>query len=179
MSGLDEGFRIDSPDKAAWAMRKYRRLAQKQLSNQNLAASEMARIDEWLTRVNAPVLSEMKFFSSHLEAYAIGQRALGQKSIDLIDGTIKTRAQAAGVKVDRFIFIEWAIEAKRFDLLRVSYDPDLEEIKTKSVIDGRDVIDVSTGEVIPGAEPRPEKVTVSIAPDLAAIDLEGLDDESQ
>jgi hypothetical protein len=179
MSEMNEGFRVDTPEKAAWAMRKYRRLAQQANSNSDLAASEMARIDEWVSRVNTPLMSEMEFFAAHLEAYAVSQRAQGRKSIDLPDGVIKTRSQGAGVIVDKSTFVQWALEAKRDDLLRVSYSPNMDAIKSTTVIDQGNVIDVATGEVIPGAEPQPEKVTVSIAPDLEAIDLEGIDDESE
>jgi len=174
-----EGFRIDTAEKAAWAMRKYRRLAQQEDANKNLAASEVNRINDWVTRVNASVCSEMEFFAAHLEAYAVGQRAQGRKSIDLPDGVIKTRSQAATVAIDKSTFIQWAVEAKRDDLLRVAYTPNMDAIKSTTIIDQGNVIDVATGEVIPGAEPQPEKVTVSIAPDLGAIDLEGIDDESE
>jgi len=174
-----EGFRIDTAEKAAWAMRKYRRLAQQEDANKNLAASEVNRINDWVTRVNASVCSEMEFFAAHLEAYAVGQRAQGRKSIDLPDGVIKTRSQAATVAIDKSTFIQWAVEAKRDDLLRVAYTPNMDAIKSTTIIDQGNVIDVATGEVIPGAEPQPEKVTVSIAPDLGAMDLEGIDDESE
>jgi len=174
-----EGFRIDTAEKAAWAMRKYRRLAQQEDANKNLAASEVNRINDWVTRVNASVCSEMEFFAAHLEAYAVGQRAQGRKSIDLPDGVIKTRSQAATVAIDKSTFIQWAVEAKRDDLLRVAYTPNMDAIKSTTIIDQGNVIDVATGEVIPGAQPQPEKVTVSIAPDLGAIDLEGIDDESE
>ena len=55
----------------------------------------------------------------------------------------------------------------------------MDAIKSTTVIDQGNVIDVATGEIIPGAEPSPERVTVSIAPDLEAIDLEGIDDETE
>jgi hypothetical protein len=120
----------------------------------------------------------MEFFAAHLEAYAVGQRSQGRKSIDLPDGVIKTRAQAAGVVLDKSTFVQWAVEAKREDLLRVSYSPNMDAIKSTTVIDQGNVIDVATGEVIPGAQSQPEKITISIVPDLGAIDLEGLEDES-
>jgi len=178
MSELNEGFRVDTAEKAAWAMRKYRRLAQQEDSNKILAASEVNRINDWVTRVNASVCSEMEFFAAHLEAYAVGQRAQGRKSIDLPDGVIKTRAQAAGVIVDKSTFVQWAVEAKRDDLLRVTYTPNMDAIKSTTIIDQGNVIDVATGEVIPGAQSQPEKITTTIVPDLGAMDFEGMDDES-
>lgn len=174
---MKEGFRIDTPEQAAWAMRKYRALAQKAKRNSDLAAAEHARIDAWLQRVNATVETEMEFFAAHLEGYAHKERAQGRKSVQLPDGTISTRSQKASITVDKSTFIQWALEAKREDLLRVSYAPDLETIKTTTVVDGGSVIDVASGEILPGVEPSPERVTVSIAPDLDAIDLEGIDDD--
>lgn len=177
MPEVGEGFRVDTPEKAAWAMRKYRQIIQRANTNSDLAASEMNRIDEWVSRVNAPLMAEAEFFAAHLESYAVGQRAQGRKSIDLPDGAIKTRHQAPGVIVDKSTFVQWALEAKRDDLLRVSYAPNMDAIKSTTVIDAGNVVDVATGEVIPGTQPQPEKVIVSIAPDLGAIDLEGIDDE--
>ena len=176
MSEVRDEFRIDSPERAAWAMRKYRRLAQKAQENERLAQAERQRIDLWLERVNASLSSEAEFFARHLEAYARSQRAEGRKSIDLPDGVVKTRSQAATVAVDKSTFVQWALEAKRDDLLRVSYAPDVDAIKSTTVVDGGSVVDVASGEVLPGVQPVPERVSVSIAPDLDAIDLEGIDD---
>lgn len=178
MSEVTDEFKIDTPARAAWAMRKYRRLAQRAQENERLAQAERQRIDQWLERVNASLSSEAEFFARHLEAYAMSQRAEGRKSIDLPDGVIKTRSQAATVTVDKSTFIQWALEAKRDDLLRVSYAPDVDAIKSTTIVDGGSVVDVASGEVLPGVQPTPERVSVSIAPDLDAIDLEGIDDDT-
>lgn len=174
----EEGFRIETPEQASWAMRKYAALAQKGRRYAELAEAEHARIDAWHQRVSAPLHSEMEFFAGHLEAYARSERAQGRKSVQLPYGSIATRSQKASVTVDKSTFVQWALEAKREDLLRVSYAPDLDTIKSTTVVDGGSVIDVASGEILPGVEPTPERVTVSIAPDLDAIDLEGQDDDS-
>ncbi len=178
MSEVRDDFQIDTPARAAWAMRKYRRLAQRAQENERLAQAERDRIDLWLERVNASLSSDAEFFARHLEAYGMMQRAQGRKSVDLPDGVIKTRSQAATVAVDKSTFVQWALEAKRDDLLRVSYAPDVDAIKSTTVVDGGSVVDVISGEVLPGVQPTPERVSVSIAPDLDAIDLEGIDDDS-
>ena len=108
----------------------------------------------------------------------MSQRAQGRKSIDLPDGVVKTRSQSATVAVDKSTFVQWALEAKRDDLLRVSYAPDVDAIKSTTVVDGGHVVDVASGEVLPGVQPVPERVSVSIAPDLDAIDLEGMEDDT-
>jgi hypothetical protein len=177
MSEVVEGFRIDTPEQAAWAMRKYRKFAQRKKENEALAEAERVRVASWLERVNATVETEMEFFAGHLEIYAMKQRLQGRKSVDLPDGVIKTRSTAASVLVDKSTFVQWALESKRDDLLRVSYAPDLDAIKTTTVVDGGTVIDVASGEILPGVEPTPERVSVTIAPDLDATDLEGIEDE--
>lgn len=178
MSEVNGEFKIDTPARAAWAMRKYRRLAQRKEQNEQLAQAERNRIEQWLERVNERIEGEMDFFHGHLEAYGMAQRAQGRKSVDLPDGVIKTRSQAATVAVDKSTFVQWALEAKRDDLLRVSYAPDVDAIKSTTVVDGGSVVDVASGEVLPGVQPTPERVSVSIAPDLDAIDLEGMEDDA-
>jgi hypothetical protein len=172
---VTDEFRADTLEKASWAMRKYRRLAQKKAQYESLAAAERVRIDSWLERMIASVESQMEFFGAHLEAYAMSQRAQGNKSVELPDGTIKTRATGATFDVDKTVFLEWAQEQKRDDLMRVSFAPDMTAIKTAVLVDEGIVVDPASGEVVPGLSPVPEKVTVSIAPDLDAIDLEGIE----
>jgi hypothetical protein len=58
--------------------------------------------------------------------------------------------------------------------------PDMTAIKKTVIVDRGQVIDPSSGEVIPGLLPVPDRVSVKIEPDLNAVDLEdyeeGLDD---
>lgn len=177
MSEVDEGFRVDTPEQAAWAMRKYRSLAQKAAKNEELAKAEKNRIDLWLDRVNESIWGNMEFFERHLEAYAMKERSAGKKSVDLPDGKISTRSVAPKVLLDKSTFLQWALEHDRQDLLRTTYSPDMDAINDSVVTDGAKVIDPETGEVIPGAEATPGSVSVKISPDLDAIDLEGLDDD--
>lgn len=174
---MNDEFTIDTPEKAAWAMRKYRQLAQRAGQNEDLAAAERHRIDAWLERVNQPIHAKGEFYAGHLQAYAITQRADGRKSVDLPDGVIKTRETRERVAVDKSTFVQWALEAERTDLLRTTYAPDMDVVNDTVVIDGGKVINPDTGEVIPGAEVQPARVSVTITPDLTAADLEEDDDE--
>jgi hypothetical protein len=172
-----EGFRIDTPEKAAWAMRKYRVLGQRKAQNTALATAERNRIDAWETRLNATVSDRMDYYQSHLEIYAIKERLAGNKTVDLPDGTIKTRNTGISFEIDKSVFLEWALEEKRDDLTRVTYAPDMRAIKNAVLIDSGMVIDPVSGEVIPGLTPVPDKVSVSIDIDYDAIDLEGIEGE--
>lgn len=174
---MSDELRIDTPEKAAWAMRKYRVLAQRKAQMHALAEAEHRRIEEWLSRVTEPIVGSMDFYTGHLEAWAMSERANGRKTTDLPDGKVATRQTAVTVAVDKSVFIEWATEANRLDMLRISYTPDMTAIKDAVVTNGLDVIDPITGEVIPGLSPVPERVTVKIEPDMNAIDLEGIEEE--
>jgi len=165
-------FRVTTPEQAAWAMRKYRKLAQKFQRNQDMAASEKQRIENWLDRVNAPISSQLEFFEGHLRAHAMAERAKGNKSLDFPDGSIKTRQSSATFEVDKATFVEWATENKRDDVLRTTYAPDMAGIKQALVADGSKVIDPLSGEIVPGIMPVPEQVTARFEPDMEALDLE-------
>lgn len=179
----EDGFRVDTPEQAAWAMRKYRRLAQKKAQHEAMAQAERERIAAWELRVVSTVQSQMEFLAAHLEGYAMKQRAQGAKSLEFPDGSIKTRHSGPSFDIDKARFVEWAEEAKRADLLRVTLAPDMTAIKSSVVVDNGQVLDPASGEIIPGLLPVPERVSVRIEPDLTAVNLddineEGLDDES-
>lgn len=174
-----DGFRIETPEQATWAMRKYRRLAQRFEGNKRLAEAEHARIDAWLERVNSTIAGQAEFFEGHLRAYAMQERTAGRKSVDLPDGVIKTRTSSEKINVDKNTFVQWALETDRQDLLRTTYAPDMHAITTTVVIDQGKVIDPTTGEVVPGTDVTPERITVSITPDLEAVDLEDEEDNDE
>lgn len=173
----DEGFRIETPEQAAWAMRKYRKLAQKYQKHGEMARKETARIESWLERVNEPVVSQMEFFESHLRAYAMMERSRGNKSLEFPDGTIKTRQSGASFDIDKTVFVEWAQEEKRDDVLRSTYAPNVSAIKATFIADGGKVIDPLSGEVVPGLLPVPETITTQFIPDMDALDLDDEDDD--
>ena len=173
----EDGFRVDTPEQAAWAMRKYRGMAQKRAQYVSLAEAERRRIEAWELRVTASVDSQMEFLAAHLEGYAMKQRASGAKTIEFPDGAIKTRQTGASFEIDKARFVEWAEESKRDDLLRVTLAPDMTAIKASVVVDNGQVLDPASGEIIPGLAPIPERVSVKIEPDLTAVDLEGIEEE--
>jgi hypothetical protein len=172
----EDGFRIDTAEQAAWGMRKYRSLAQRLRRNSEMARQERARIDAWEERANATVASQLEFFEQHLSGWAMKERAKGRKSADFPDGSIKTRQIAASFDVDKSAFVQWAEEAKREDVLRVTLAPNMTAIKETFIADSGKAIDPATGEQIPGLCPIPESVSVKFEPDMDALDL---DDEGE
>ena len=175
---LEDEFRVDTLDKAVAVMRKYRSIAQAMARNEAVAQAEHDRIGSWLERTNAPLAGRLEFYEAHLSAFAMKARAEGQKSVSLPDGELKTRTVPPTFEVDRSIFLEWARENKRDDVMRVAYSPDLSGIKGAFLHDSGAAIDPVSGEVVPGLIPIPERVTVTVMPDLTATDLE-FDEEEE
>ena len=165
---MNEEFRVDTAEKAAQIMRKYRALAQRFDQNARLADAEHDRIIAWLEKAQAPIAARMEYYEEHLRAYAMMLRAEGQKSVTLPDGDIKTRVTGPTFEVDKAAFVEWAQEQKRDDVLRVSVAPDMSAIKSTFVADASTAVDPASGEIVPGLTPVPERITVTLAPDLDA-----------
>jgi hypothetical protein len=179
MSEFDvtDDFKVDTLDKAAWVMRKYSALARRVAANDALAEAEHRRIQTWQENANAPLLSRMEWWEEHLKAYAFRLRAEGQKSLSLPYGEVKTRQTTPTFEVDKAVFVEWAQEQKREDLLRISVAPDLSKIKGSLVPDGQAAVDPASGEIVPGLIPVPESISITITPDLTASDFGDDDDD--
>lgn len=171
----DDKFVVDTIEKAAWAMRKYREAAQRKARNEALAEAEYERIREWLESANRKYDDSMAFFAGHLEGFARQERAEGRKSVSLPDGTVKTRTKGPSFEIDKAVFLEWA-QANKPDLLRVSYAPDLTSMKSALAVGGGVAVDPDTGEAVPGVTVAPEGIGVTISPDLDAAEL-GADDD--
>lgn len=172
----DEPFKVDSIEKAAWAMRKYRQAAQRKERNIELATAEHDRIQTWLESANKKHEDAMAFFAGHLEAFARAERLEGRKSVSVPDGVVKSRAKGVSFDVDKESFVKWALEENP-ELLRVSYAPDMTMMKESLEVVGPNVVDPRTGEAVPGISVIPESVSFTIAPDLDAADL-GEDDDA-
>jgi hypothetical protein len=174
---VEEGYRIDSPEKAGVALRKYSSLMKKKEQNEELARIEMIRIAAWREEANAKVDNNLDFIRGHLEVFALKQRLAGEKSFDSPSGKIKSRQSGASFNVDSSTFIEWANTNNRDDLLLYTVKPDLSKIKKSFVASDQEVVDPATGETVAGILPVPERLTFTIEPNLEMADLGDDEDE--
>lgn len=148
-----EGWRVDSTEKAAWASRKLRD-----------AHARLAELDAWeqreLDRVKAAAQAERErlqpdvdWFTGQLGAYLHQLVAEGRKtkSLDLPGGRIAIRARQPQLEVDRDQLVAWAREAHP-DLVQTTYTVPLPAFKKLAQLaDGGQVVDPDTGEVLPWA----------------------------
>lgn len=174
---VEEGYRIDSPEKAGVAMRKYASLIKKKNQNNELALKEIQRIKTWQDEMDAKVDNNLDFIRGHLEVFALKYRLAGEKSFDSPSGKIKSRQSPVSFNVDASTFIEWANTNNRDDLLLYTVKPDLSKIKKSFIAADQEVVDPATGETVAGIVPVPERLTFTIEPNLDMADLGDDEDE--
>lgn len=166
-----ERFTITDDGAAAWAMRKLRAVRAKQAENARLATDEHARIDLWLTEVNAPLDRDATYFEAILGDYALRCRENpddGRKSLNLPTGKVSTRVTQPKWSVDADAFLGWA-RTSHPDLIRVKEEADLAKMKeTLDVHESTSGLIATTpeGELVPGVTILPGGLTTSVTPDL-------------
>lgn len=111
-----EAFRIENDELASWALRKFAALTSQMKRNERLAKLELDRIATWLDRENAKLVHQAEFFEEHLKDYGRRERE-NRKTISLPYGKIKSRKTPERVEVDEAVFVPWAQENNRDDLL--------------------------------------------------------------
>ncbi|CAB4156477.1 Host-nuclease inhibitor protein Gam [uncultured Caudovirales phage] len=158
ISSENEGFIVDTDQKADWAIRKLAVVRKKQAENKVLHDAEVARIADWLSMVNTALERDALYFEAVLKPYALTQRTEGRKSITLPHGTIKTTAGQPKVEFkDEAKFIEWA-QANDPTLLKVKTD--IDKTAVKALITEEGVVISTQGEIVPDVEVIPAETSV-------------------
>ena len=157
-SAENEGFVVDTDQKADWAIRKLAVVRKKQAENQAIYDAEVQRITEWLSTVNTALQRDALYFEAVLRPYALTQRTEGRKSITLPHGTIKTTAGQPKVEFkDEAAFIEWA---KTNDPTLLKVKTDIDKTAVKALITEEGVVISTQGEIVPDVEVIPAETSV-------------------
>ena len=157
-SAENEGFVVDTDQKADWAIRKLAVVRKKQAENQAIYDAEVQRITEWLSAVNTALQRDALYFEAVLRPYALTQRTEGRKSITLPHGTIKTTAGQPKIEFkDESAFIEWA---KTNDPTLLKVKTDIDKTAVKALITEEGVVISTQGEIVPDVEVIPAETSV-------------------
>lgn len=151
-----EGFVIDTEQKANWALRKIKQLQDKMDANADLAAEEIAKVEAWEKEVNEGLHQSILFFTGLLEQYHRGVYAKDPeaKTIKLPHGQLKMRAQQPEFRRDNDKLLAW-LESKGTigkAYIKIAKSPHWGELKERLRIAGDRMVDPETGEVVPGVE---------------------------
>lgn len=157
-SSENEGFVVDTDQKADWAIRKLAAVRKKQTENEAIYNAEVLRITEWLSTVNTALQRDALYFEAVLRPYALTQRSEGRKSITLPHGTLKTTAGQPRIEFnDESKFIEWASKNEP-TLLRVKTEVD--KTALKALITEEGVVISTQGEIVPEVKVVPAETSV-------------------
>jgi len=163
----DERFRITDDSQASWAMRKLKAIRDRMAEIDQVAEVEFARITEWRNEQIEQASRDEPYFTAILNEYAkIEREVKDRKTISLPYGEIKSRAGSTRVDItDTEQFIAWA-QANQPALLRTKIEPHkaniAEEFDGNLLRDDGSVIDLKTGEIIPGLHMTTGETTFSI-----------------
>ena len=135
-----EAFRVDDDAKATWAMRRLKHIVDQMHVNEDIAESEMTRINSWLETVNRPLQRNAAYFEQQLVDYARRVREeQDRKSVSTPYGTVKSRSTPAKVELDMAEFLAWAKDQCRDDLL-IEQEPKPNKTEIKKAIEaGQDI----------------------------------------
>ena len=160
----DESFKVDTDEKANWALRKIKQFQEQQKENTALAEAEIEKIDAWLKSENEKLQGDIDYFTSLVAEYAIKKREDDPKfkSKKLPNGRMGFRKQQPKFHYKDDLLVESLKKSGRTDLIRVKETPDKTAVKENFVVQGDKLIDPDTGEVIEGVtiEHREEKFEV-------------------
>jgi hypothetical protein len=158
ISAENEGFVVDTDQKADWAIRKLAVIRRKQAENKAIYDAEVIRITEWLSTVNTALDRDALYFEAVLTPYALLQRSEGRKTVTLPHGTLKTTAGQPRIEFnDESKFIEWA-KINDPALLRIKTDIDKSALKALITEEG--VVISTQGEIIPEVTVVPAETSV-------------------
>jgi hypothetical protein len=158
ISAENEGFVVDTDQKADWAIRKLAVIRRKQAENKAIYDAEVLRITEWLSTVNTALDRDALYFEAVLTPYALLQRSEGRKTVTLPHGTLKTTAGQPKIEFnDESKFIEWA---KVNDPTLLKIKTDVDKTALKALITEEGVVISTQGEIIPEVTVIPAETSV-------------------
>ena len=158
ISAENEGFVVDTDQKADWAIRKLAVIRRKQAENKAIYDAEVIRITEWLSTVNTALDRDALYFEAVLTPYALLQRSEGRKTVTLPHGTLKTTAGQPKIEFkDESKFIEWA---KVNDPTLLKIKTDVDKTALKALITEEGVVISTQGEIIPEVTVVPAETSV-------------------
>lgn len=160
-----EAFKVEDDQAANWALRKISQMKKKIEANNQLAVSEIEKIEEWNKAENEKSQQSIDYFQGLLAEYALKKKENDPdfKTLKLPNGKLTFRKQQPEWKLDDSKVIESLKNAGEDDLIKVTEKPKLAEIKKKFKASKGKAINPDTGEVIEGitVEDRPEKFGVT------------------
>jgi phage host-nuclease inhibitor protein Gam len=174
-------WKMDTPERAAWGLRKLAYWQSRIDEVDRIAASEIERIRIWQDMTNANFRRSVEYFEGQLESYHRVEFSKDEKKKTLTfpAGVLKRTEGSYSVGVeDPDAFLEWAV--KNADTLVRVPDPKPEvnkqeitkAIKSKTLVERNGVV-YQDGEPVPGITYKKKEPTFKVIPAKAKVEDEG------
>jgi len=159
-------FTVDTDEKANWSLRKIKQFQQQKEANNKLAVDEVEKIEAWNKAENDKAQQRIDYFQGLLAYYALGKRNADPKfkTLKLPNGAIKFTKQQPKWHLDNDAVLKTLKESEQLDLIKVVESPKLADIKKTFKVQGNQVVNPSTGEIVEGItiEEREDKFGVVV-----------------
>jgi len=163
-----ERFRIETVDQVNWALRKLSAIAAKRKEVEELARTEIERIEAWKEHELKKLQENADFFGNLLHDYAQRQRAADPnwKRTSTPYGVVRLRKQPPKWIYDDAKLLESLKANGLTHFIRIKEEPDKAAIKKAEgmqYINGK-LCDLESGAIIEGVviEEQPEKVEIDL-----------------
>jgi phage host-nuclease inhibitor protein Gam len=152
---IQEGFVIDTMEKAEWAMRKLAKITRDNKNDEEMAQVELDRINGWLTERQLSRKREVEFFEGLLTKYHSDLLLIDGKlkTVKLPHGTLKARKLPDKWEYNDSAILAWAKGKDRQEMIRVKEEVVKDAVKKAVKEDG---------ESIPGVTIVPQGISYGV-----------------
>lgn len=165
LNALEEsqGFTVDDPSKASWALGKLKELRKLTEQNKQLADEQIKRTQEWLDHENEHAKESIDYFESLLNEYIFAEKENDPKwKLSTPNGKLSTRKVPAKWNYNDDQAVE---KLKGTDYVKTKYSINKAQLKKDAIVKDGKVILPETGEIVDGVvvEPAREKAVIKLS----------------
>lgn len=155
-------FEVTDLSSLTWTMKKIAEMNKKKKENETVANEQIESIKQWLEEVNKPLNDSIEYLGSLATHYhrMVREQDPKQKTLSTPYGKVKSRESKASVaQGDKKKLLEYVLSN---DIEAVKQDLDWATLKKQLAVADDKVINVETGEVVPGAVVKPHEIKFSV-----------------
>lgn len=166
--GAESAPLLASMDEAIHAARSLRSVDRKRARLAESAQAEIARLEdalrltrEWLAEQDRPLAARAEYLSGLLERFALAERAAGRgKTLTTPYVRVSTKEVPGAWSIGEQA-VAWA-ERCRPEMVQVRKSVPVAEARKAWVVTEMGVVDLPTGELVPGVDVSPERLTATV-----------------
>lgn len=151
--GINEAFEVVNESEANWALRKIKEKQQEIDKNNQLAQSEIDKIEQWESQVRNTLQNDIDYFQGLLAKYAMALKENDPKfkSLKLPNGNLQFRKQQPKWHYDDKELVSSLKELGMTDYIKTEEKPVKKDIKQALTVAGNKVVN-ENGEIVEGIE---------------------------